>query len=117
MGLYRGPDRLRSWFCGIAYRQFLMAARQDRARRRTLERFSEIPPETPIGEPGAALDLDRALSVLNGDERTAVLLCYAAGMSHAEAAEAMGAPLGTVKSWVNRGRDKLRERLAAHAPA
>ncbi|MFT6542613.1 MAG: RNA polymerase sigma-70 factor (ECF subfamily) [Maricaulis maris] len=42
------------------------------------------------------------------DERIAVVLCYSCGMSHSEAAEATGMPLGTVKSHVNRGRAKLQ---------
>ncbi len=45
-------------------------------------------------------------------ERVCVSLCYGAGFSHAEAAELLNAPLGTVKSHVKRGLDRLRERLA-----
>jgi RNA polymerase sigma-70 factor (ECF subfamily) len=41
-----------------------------------------------------------------------VTLCYGAGLSHAEAAQALNTPLGTVKSHVKRGLDKLRRRLA-----
>jgi RNA polymerase sigma-70 factor (ECF subfamily) len=41
-----------------------------------------------------------------------VSLCYGAGLSHAEAAAALNTPLGTVKSHVKRGLDKLRARLA-----
>jgi RNA polymerase sigma-70 factor (ECF subfamily) len=95
-----------------------MARRRDRAVQRMLDRAGQdgSDPAQPAAT-GAALDLDRALAALNDDERTAVLLCYAGGMSHAEAAEAMGAPLGTVKSWVNRGREKLKERLGSYAPA
>ena len=39
-------------------------------------------------------------------------MCYGAGLSHAEAALALNTPLGTVKSHVKRGLDKLRQRLA-----
>ena len=38
-------------------------------------------------------------------------LCHGAGMSHPEIAAAMNLPLGTVKSHVKRGLDKLRARL------
>ena len=34
-------------------------------------------------------------------------LCMAQGWSHGEAADALGLPLGTIKSHVARGRDKL----------
>ncbi|MGE5502500.1 MAG: RNA polymerase sigma factor, partial [Ignavibacteriales bacterium] len=58
------------------------------------------------------IDLDEALKSLSPAERMCVSLCYGAGMSHAEAADALNAPLGTVKSHVKRGLDKLRLRLA-----
>ncbi|HRD27148.1 MAG TPA: RNA polymerase sigma factor, partial [Caulobacter sp.] len=60
----------------------------------------------------ARIDLDEALKTLSPAERMCVSLCYGAGVSHAEAAEALNAPLGTVKSHVKRGLDKLRLRLA-----
>jgi len=67
------------------------------------------------GEGDAALriDLDGALAALTEAERVCVSLCYGAGLSHAEAAAALKAPLGTVKSHVKRGLDKLKRRLAA----
>lgn len=55
----------------------------------------------------ARLDLDRVMSALSPEQRAAVALCYGEGMSHAEAAEALGLPLGTVKSHVLRGRAKV----------
>ena len=45
------------------------------------------------------------------DQRAAVALCLAEGFSHAEAAEALGVPLGTVKSHIARGRARLLEVL------
>ena len=58
------------------------------------------------------IDLEEALKSLSPVERVCVSLCYGAGLSHAEAAAALNAPLGTVKSHVKRGLDKLRARLS-----
>ena len=58
------------------------------------------------------IDLDEALKALSDEERICVTLCYGGGLSHSEAAEALNSPLGTVKSHVKRGLDKLRRRLA-----
>ena len=44
---------------------------------------------------------------LPADVRACVALCLADGWSHAEAAQALGLPLGTVKSHVSRGRARL----------
>jgi len=57
------------------------------------------------------MDLDEAMKTLNETERVCVSLCHGAGMSHPEIAAAMNLPLGTVKSHVKRGLDKLRARL------
>jgi len=60
-----------------------------------------------IGE----LTLDQLLGTLREDERAALLLHYRHDLSHPEIADAMDLPLGTVKSLIRRGRDKL-QRLA-----
>jgi RNA polymerase sigma-70 factor (ECF subfamily) len=59
------------------------------------------------------LDLDRALGKLAENQRICVVMCVAAGLSHAEASMATGWPLGTVKSHVTRGVATLRKHLAA----
>jgi RNA polymerase sigma factor (sigma-70 family) len=43
--------------------------------------------------------------------RNALVLMYVYGLSHSELAEQMGAPLGTVKSWVRRASAALKEKL------
>jgi RNA polymerase sigma-70 factor (ECF subfamily) len=47
------------------------------------------------------------------NERTAILLCCQNGLSHEEAARVLNIPLGTVKTNVLRGREKLKRALAA----
>lgn len=64
-------------------------------------------PETDMLHPGLA----RALDALPETHRKALLLMYVYGLTHAELSAAMGAPLGTVKSWVRRGAAALKERL------
>jgi len=54
-----------------------------------------------------------ALSLLPLPERAAVLLCCQQGFSHDEAARVLDIPLGTVKTNVLRGREKLKKTLAA----
>src|SRR5438045_4483561 len=54
-----------------------------------------------------------ALNLLPLHERTAVVLCCQNGLSHDEAARVLDIPLGTVKTNVLRGREKLKRTLAA----
>lgn len=107
---FRGEARFRSWLTRLAFNLYL---RQREAQ----------PPVDAEGEPpeGAAsdfapaladrLDLAQALAQLREPEREAILMCFYAELSHAEAAEALGWPLGTVKTQVLRGRARLRELL------
>lgn len=116
--LFSGQGSFRSWLCGIAYHEFLRAARRTRSARRTLDAYTreeQSAQSTSTAAPSTdALDVNRALAGLVEAERTAVLLCYACGLSHTEAADVMNLPLGTVKSHVLRGRKKLESLLSAH---
>lgn len=104
----RDDEGFRPWLYGIAWRKALTLTRSTvRAARRdhawTRERDEE-------GGGLAAEDrlaLETAMAALAPDQRAAVTLCLADGWSHGEAADALGLPLGTIKSHVARGRDKL----------
>jgi RNA polymerase sigma factor (sigma-70 family) len=100
---------LRSWLFGIAYRKYLMSRRGFFRRRwregATADGDGLVEDPRLVSE--TRLDLSRALQTLPAPQRAAVALCLAGGYSHTEAAEALGMPLGTVKSLVLRGREKL----------
>jgi RNA polymerase sigma-70 factor (ECF subfamily) len=71
----------------------------------------------PMGEsgeypdPDAAADLARELRRLPHTERTALLLYHVVGLRVSEVASEMGAPEGTVRSWLTRGRLSLAKAL------
>ena len=114
MGRYQGGSSVRSWLCAIAWRKAKTAQRSwFRSRTREsdyeAERAREGGPEASTED---RLAVKAALLALPLDQRAAVALCLAEGFSHAEAAEALGAPLGTVKSHVTRGRARLLEVLS-----
>lgn len=110
---FRGEGTFAGWVKRIAARLYLRRIQRD---RRFGELTGETLPETAdlaVGlDAEAALDLDEALRTLAAPERVCVTLCFGAGLSHAEASEALNLPLGTVKTHVKRGLDKLRARLA-----
>ncbi|MCH8179608.1 MAG: RNA polymerase sigma factor [Proteobacteria bacterium] len=67
---------------------------------------------------GLALrDLATALMALPEEQRAVLLLVGLEDMSYAEVAATLGTPIGTVMSRLSRGRDRLRQQLAASAPA
>lgn len=107
---FRGGSSFRSWLFSIAMREAAMTRRKSAASR-----APAAGAETHVEPNEFSMDLRNALLSLSAEERTAVLLCDAAGFSHAEAAAAMAAPLGTVKTYVARARDKLRAAMAPDA--
>lgn len=62
------------------------------------------------------LDLERAMRVLTDAERAAIVQCYHNDLSHEEAAYVLGCPVGTVKTHILRGKQKLKAALAAYSP-
>jgi len=115
---FRGEGPFGGWLKRIAARLYVRRWRRrsqlDPMETRDDDASLDGPP-TDEGDAVARLDLDEALRLLSPSERVCVSLCFGAGMSHAEAAEALNAPLGTVKSHMRRGMDKLRRRLVPAA--
>ena len=62
-----------------------------------------------------AAELHECLSALSPPQRHSLVLAYCEGLSHAEIAQRLGRPVGSVKSWVRRGLMELRERFDADA--
>ncbi len=52
--------------------------------------------------------LAECLEQLSGKQRQCIALAYVHGLSHGELAQHMREPLGTVKTWIRRGLDKLK---------
>lgn len=106
---FRGDASVRAWLCGIAWRKAKGARRSwARQRSRDTEHYVRLSSE----DRGAAamedrLAVRRALQALSLEQRAAVTLCLVCGFSHSEAAGVLDMPLGTVKSHVLRGRERL----------
>ena len=97
----------RPWLFGIAWRKH-REGKRGFLRRLTRQGRAAADTETASRpDPGLKLDLEKAVSGLPPEQKAALLLCLACEFTHAEAAEALAMPLGTVKSHVARGREKL----------
>ena len=109
IGRFDGQRPFRPWLFGIAWRKY-----KDRKRGwlRLLRRERVLVREDlAISDPGLKLDLEKALGTISPEQRAAILLCLMEQMTHEEAASALALPLGTVKSHVARGREKLAHLL------
>jgi len=109
---FRGDGTFAGWVKKIAARLYLRRLHRDRKLGALSAEAIEDEPEVRRSDADAAIDLEEALKGLGKAERLCVTMCFGAGLSHSEAAEALNLPLGTVKSHVKRGLEKLRTRLA-----
>jgi RNA polymerase sigma-70 factor, ECF subfamily len=113
---FRGEARFSTWLYRIAYNCF----REDARRRKEFVGIDEEQLQTQhdpqVADPALRHDLMRALNLLPLNERSAVLLCCQNGLSHDEASRVLDIPLGTVKTNVLRGREKLKRMLADWGP-
>jgi RNA polymerase sigma-70 factor (ECF subfamily) len=83
--------------------------------------YEELPsdgpdPEQSIVLAGELSALRAALEGLGEMERRALELTFAGELSNVEVAAALGAPLGTVKSWIRRGLAHVRAHKVAGSP-
>lgn len=80
------------------------------------DRLDTTPDEGPgplelLSRAAQARELDQCLQHLSAAQRQSVALAFFDGLSHAEVAEQLREPLGTVKSWVRRALQTLRSCL------
>jgi RNA polymerase sigma factor (sigma-70 family) len=106
-------DTIGPWLYGVAHR---IAARalSDRARRRRHERAAAGLAATAIApdDPDDLVPLlHQEIGRLPESFRAPIVLCYLEGLTHDQAARRLGWPVGTVRSRLSRGRDRLRSRL------
>ncbi len=121
----RVEDSLGGWLYGVSIRVARRAksiGRAERARMQSLDGFDPRD-ESRVLDPCDLVDLRAAIDEevirLPHRFRSAVVLCDIEGLSHEQAARRLRCPLGTVRSRLHRGRERLRSRLTRRglAPA
>jgi RNA polymerase sigma-70 factor, ECF subfamily len=109
-----------SWCIAITRHKALDRLRSTKRRELAHENFGvatvDDSVESNSGAAGvelrdAAILAKDALGRLPENQRRAIELAFLQGLPHAEIAESMEQPLGTVKAWIRRGLIELREQL------
>jgi RNA polymerase sigma-70 factor (ECF subfamily) len=106
-----------TWAVTIARRRAIDRVRREQSQRDRLERAAQ----QPVGDAHdaadaavSALEADRvgqAIAELPDDQRVVIEMAFLDGDTHAEIADRLGVPLGTVKGRVRGGLKKLGARL------
>jgi RNA polymerase sigma factor (sigma-70 family) len=116
-------ESLKPWLMAIAVnvtRNRSRAARRHRAALARLPRAPVVPDFADelagrIDDAARIAQVRTALRALRPAERDVVALCVWSGLDYADAARALGIPVGTVRSRLSRARAKLRESLGEPA--
>ncbi|SEG92223.1 RNA polymerase sigma-70 factor, ECF subfamily [Actinacidiphila yanglinensis] len=115
----------RPWLFGIATN---LMSRHRRAEARRFKALAKVPEpvedEEPVadravarvGATGVRRELSAALAKLSARHRDVVLLVAWGDLGYEEVAQALGVPVGTVRSRLNRARSRLREALGGSDP-
>jgi RNA polymerase sigma-70 factor (ECF subfamily) len=117
---FRGEAKLSTWLASVATRTALnWVNRHPESREvplRDREGSVEADPAGTYERRESGQRLQEALDRLPPDQRAAVCLRHIEGLSVAEVAEALGVPVGTVKSRLHHARRQLRRAAVARPP-
>jgi RNA polymerase sigma-70 factor, ECF subfamily len=116
----RDPDRFHAWLHRLLVRACFSQIRSAKGRGAIEVRLTpRDEPETAGGERALAIhdQLERGLARIPPEQRAVVVLVYYFDLPLADAAEAMGIPLGTTKSRLSRASSSLRGALEAEERA
>ena len=106
---FRGQGSFIGWLLKVAYTTFLQSKRRSNRYGEVLVELGHEPGTDAVEYASEVSDLDRFLAVLTEEERAVMILSYACGLSHREIGDAASLPVGTVKSIIFRGKEKIRE--------
>ncbi|PTA43222.1 RNA polymerase sigma factor [Micromonospora sp. RP3T] len=120
-----GRAEIRPWLFGILTRKLARHHRTERTRYRALARSAvevavgDLADDvtTRVAAAASHASLARALGRLSAGDRDVLLLIAWCDFTYEEVAAAVGIPLGTVRSRLNRARRRVREALGGTDPS
>ena len=127
-GYDAGRSHPMAWLTGIARHRAIDSLRRRRTEPATLpsvvvdadgdeiDRLARVASDDPgplqrLERAGESLALRECLDTLSAPQQQCLALAYVQGLSHAELAQQLQQPLGSVKSWVRRGLLALKDCL------
>lgn len=112
-----------TWLISVVRNKALDWLRHHKAELQSTDRMDDGDEERLLGadeggdplallmQASAGMHIERCMGTLEATQRQSLALAFYDGLSHAELAAHLRAPLGTVKAWVRRGLDKLKKCL------
>ncbi len=108
---FGGLSAFSTWLFRIAYNVFYDSVRARKATYDIDENEIDRSMHTVSNFSAEKTDIFKAMQLLRYEERTAVLLFYMEDKTHPEIAKIMNCPLGTVKTYILKGKERLGKYL------
>lgn len=112
---YRFDGPFSAWLKRIAARRYLKKLRSNQKYLLVEDVSPYESPNEGASEEAKAHNLDAALARLKPAERLCVTLNFSGDLSHQDIADELKLPLGTVKSHIKRGLERLKAVLDPHS--
>ncbi len=106
---FRTTSKFSTWLYRIAYNTYVDYKRKNKIIFEDISLCEKLE-NSQLFLPNH--DLMKALSILNEKEKELIILNYIEDCSHQEISTITGLPLGTVKTIIKRGREKLKNHLS-----
>ncbi len=106
---FSGRGSFIGWLLKVAYTTFLQSKRKSSRYDDIMQSLSLASATGDRSTSSEIPDLEKFLAVLSEEERAAIIMSYACGLSHREIGIATDMPVGTVKSIIHRSKLKIRE--------
>ncbi len=104
---FRGDSAFSTWVYKITYTTFLNYSKSKKRVKTATEKMEFEVVQKTESKHDAKMDVEKMISILRPEEKLAIQLAYIQGMSHKDIATVLDCPLGTVKSLIKRGKERI----------
>jgi RNA polymerase sigma-70 factor (ECF subfamily) len=104
---YSAKAKFKTWLFRIAYNEFYEYYNKNKIFQLNVD--SEEVASQEYNNSGNAIDFQQSLKVLNQNEKIVIVLHFEKGFTHKEISKITNQPLGTVKTNIMRGKEKLKK--------
>lgn len=101
---FKATAQFSTWLYRIAYNTFL----ENRRKNKNYESDTDILESTQQPKIDESMDINTAMKLLRREEQLCITLSLVEGIPHKDIAEITGMPIGTIKTHILRGKEKLR---------
>ena len=104
---YNAKAKFKTWLFRIAYNVFYEYYKKNKITQLNID--SEEVADQEFNNSSNTIDFQQALKVLNQNEKIVIVLHFEKGFTHKEVSKITKQPLGTVKTNIMRGKEKLKK--------